>query len=29
MGLEWGTLSFVSSTEEILKRKSNGSGLEN
>jgi hypothetical protein len=29
MGLEWAPLSLVSTTEELLDRKSNGSGLEN
>jgi hypothetical protein len=29
MGLEWGLLSLVSTTEELLGRKSSGSGLEN
>jgi hypothetical protein len=28
VGLEWGPLSLMSTTEEILGRKSNGSGLE-
>jgi hypothetical protein len=27
--LEWGPLSFVSTTEELLERRSSGSGLEN
>jgi hypothetical protein len=29
MGLERGSLSLVSTTEELLLRKNNGSGLEN
>jgi hypothetical protein len=29
VGLERGPLSFVSATEELLERKSSGSGLEN
>jgi hypothetical protein len=29
MGLEWGPLSLVSTIEELLGRKSSGSGLEN
>jgi hypothetical protein len=29
VGLESGTLSLVSTTEELLERKSSGSGLEN
>jgi hypothetical protein len=29
VGLEWGPLSLVSTTEELLGRKSSGSGLEN
>jgi hypothetical protein len=29
VGLEWGPLSLVSSTEELLERKSSDSGLEN
>jgi hypothetical protein len=29
VGLEWGPLSLVSITEELLGRKSSGSGLEN
>jgi hypothetical protein len=29
MGLERGPLSLVSTTEELLERKSNDSGLEN
>jgi hypothetical protein len=29
MGLERGALSLVSTTEELLERKSSGSGLEN
>jgi hypothetical protein len=29
MGLEWGPLSFVSTIEELLCRKSSGSSLEN
>jgi hypothetical protein len=29
MGLEWGPLSLVSTTEKLLGRKSDGSGLEN
>jgi hypothetical protein len=29
VGLERGTLSLVSTTEELLERKSGGSGLEN
>jgi hypothetical protein len=29
VGLEGGPLSPVSTTEELLERKSNGSGLEN
>jgi hypothetical protein len=29
VGPEWGPLSLVSTTEELLKRKSSGSGLEN
>jgi hypothetical protein len=29
MGLEQGTLSLVSTTEELLGRKSSGSGVEN
>jgi hypothetical protein len=28
VGLEWGPLSLVSTTEELLGRKSSGSGLE-
>jgi hypothetical protein len=28
-GIEWGPLSFVSTIEELLERKSSGSGLEN
>jgi hypothetical protein len=28
-GLEWGPLSLVSTTDELLERKSSGSGLEN
>jgi hypothetical protein len=28
VGLEWGPLSLVSTIEEILERKSSGSGLE-
>jgi hypothetical protein len=28
VGLEWGSLSLVSTTEELLERKSSGSGLE-
>jgi hypothetical protein len=28
VGLEWGPLSLVSTTEELLRRKSSGSGLE-
>jgi hypothetical protein len=28
VGLEWGPLSLVSKTEELLGRKSSGSGLE-
>jgi hypothetical protein len=29
VGLEWGQLSLVSTTEELLERKNSGSGLEN
>jgi hypothetical protein len=29
VGLEWGPLSLVSTTEELIGRKSSGSGLEN
>jgi hypothetical protein len=29
VGLEWGTLSLVSKTEQLFERKSSGSGLEN
>jgi hypothetical protein len=29
VGLEWGPLSLVSTTEELLERKYNGSGLKN
>jgi hypothetical protein len=29
MGLEWGPLSLLSINEELLERKSSGSGLEN
>jgi hypothetical protein len=29
VGLEWGLLSLVSTNEELLERKSNGSHLEN
>jgi hypothetical protein len=29
VGLEWGPFSLVSTTEELLERKSSGSGLEN
>jgi hypothetical protein len=29
VGLEWGPLSLVSTIEELLERKSSGSGLEN
>jgi hypothetical protein len=29
VGLEWGQISLVSTTEELLGRKSSGSGLEN
>jgi hypothetical protein len=29
VGLEWGSLSLVSTIEELLGRKSSGSGLEN
>jgi hypothetical protein len=29
VGLEWGPLSLVSTTEKLLERKSSGSGLEN
>jgi hypothetical protein len=29
VGLEWGPLSLVSTTEEVLGRKRSGSGLEN
>jgi hypothetical protein len=29
VGLEWGPLSRVSTTEELLGRNSSGSGLEN
>jgi hypothetical protein len=29
VGLEWGSLSFMSTTEELLERNSSGSGLEN
>jgi hypothetical protein len=29
VGLEWGPLSLVSTTEELLERKSSGSGEEN
>jgi hypothetical protein len=29
MGLEWGPLILVSTIEELLERKSSGSGLEN
>jgi hypothetical protein len=29
MGLEWGPLSLVMINEELLERKSSGSGLEN
>jgi hypothetical protein len=29
VGLEWGPLSLVSAIEELLGRKSSGSGLEN
>jgi hypothetical protein len=28
VGLEWGPLSLVSTVEELLARKSNGSGLD-
>jgi hypothetical protein len=28
VGLEWGPLSLVSTTEELLERKSSGCGLE-
>jgi hypothetical protein len=28
VGLEWGPFSLVSTTEELLERKSSGSGLE-
>jgi hypothetical protein len=28
MGLEWGPLSLVSTIEELLERKSSGSGLQ-
>jgi hypothetical protein len=28
VGLEWGPLSIVSTTEELLRRKRNDSGLE-
>jgi hypothetical protein len=28
VGLEWSPLSLVSTTEELLERKSSGSGLE-
>jgi hypothetical protein len=29
VGLEWGPLRLVSATEELLGRKSRGSGVEN
>jgi hypothetical protein len=29
VGLEWGPLSLVSTTDELLERKSSGSSLEN
>jgi hypothetical protein len=29
VGLEWGSLNLVSTTEEVLDRKSSGCGLEN
>jgi hypothetical protein len=29
LGLEWGPISLVSTIEELLGRKSSGSGLEN
>jgi hypothetical protein len=29
MGLKWGPLSLVSTTEELHERRSSGSGLEN
>jgi uncharacterized protein (UPF0303 family) len=29
VGLEWGSLSLMGTNEQLLERKSNGSGLEN